>query len=98
MKAFILQEISESTRLITVLRDEVDVVKTALGQVNAMIAKMEAMNDLFEYADILGCLRDCKRKMGWKIMGLKQRIEDTEGKIRKFEGHLDIMDATINSE
>ncbi|GJZ21424.1 hypothetical protein Tco_0558463 [Tanacetum coccineum] len=98
MKAFILQEISESRRLIRVLCDEVYVAKTALGQVNAMIAEMEAMNDLFEYADSLGCLRDSKRIMGWKIMGLKQRIEDTEGKIRTFEGHLDIMDAAINSE
>ncbi|GJT50118.1 hypothetical protein Tco_0989012 [Tanacetum coccineum] len=75
MKAFILQEISEFRRLIRVLRDEVDVAKTALG-----------------------CLRDSKRMMGWKIIGLNQRIEDTEGKIRTFEGHLDIMDVAINSE
>ncbi|GJW53580.1 hypothetical protein Tco_0097665 [Tanacetum coccineum] len=88
MKAFILQEISESRHLIRVLHDEVDVAKTALGQVNAMIAEMEAMNDPFEYADSLGCLRDSKRMMGWKIMGLNQRIEDTEGEIKTFEGHL----------
>ncbi|GKC25096.1 hypothetical protein Tco_1027246 [Tanacetum coccineum] len=98
MKAFILQEISESRRLIRVLRDEVDAAKTALGQVNAMIAEMEAMNDTFEYADSFGCLRDSKRMMGWKIMGLNQRIGDTEGEIRTFEGHLDIMDAAMNSE
>nr|GFD40563.1 hypothetical protein [Tanacetum cinerariifolium] len=30
-------------------------------------------------------------------MGLNQKIEDTEGEIRTFEGHLDIMDAAINS-
>ncbi|GKA49448.1 hypothetical protein Tco_0742521 [Tanacetum coccineum] len=87
-----IDEISE------VLCDEVNVAKTALGQVNAMIAEMEAMNDPFEYADSLGCLRDSKRMIGWKIMGLNQRIEDTEGEIRTFEGHLDIMDAAINSE
>ncbi|GJW42206.1 hypothetical protein Tco_0071005 [Tanacetum coccineum] len=75
MKAFILQEITESRRLIRVLRDEVDVAKTALG-----------------------CLRDSKRMIGWKIMGLNQRIEDTKGEVRTFEGHLDIMDAAINSE
>ncbi|GJV37296.1 E3 ubiquitin protein ligase UPL1-like protein [Tanacetum coccineum] len=98
MKAFILQEISESRRLIRVLHDEVDAAKIALGQVNAMIAEMEAMNDPFEYADSLGCLRDSKRMMGWKIMGLNQRIGDTEGEIRTFEGYLDIMDAAMNSE
>ncbi|GKA76082.1 hypothetical protein Tco_0782460 [Tanacetum coccineum] len=32
MKAFILQEISESRHLIKVIRDEVDVAKIALGQ------------------------------------------------------------------
>ncbi|GJU39470.1 hypothetical protein Tco_1192427 [Tanacetum coccineum] len=93
MKPFILQEIYESRRLIRVLRDEVDVAKTALGQVNAMIVEMEAMNDPFKYADSLGCLRDSKM-----IIGLNQRIEDTEGEIKTFEGHLDIMDATINSD
>nr|GFB64371.1 hypothetical protein [Tanacetum cinerariifolium] len=44
-----------------VLRDEVDIAKSALGQVNAMIAEMEAMDDPFEYADSLGCLKDRKR-------------------------------------
>nr|GEZ56109.1 hypothetical protein [Tanacetum cinerariifolium] len=63
-----------------------------------MIVEMEAMDDPFEYADSLGCLKDIKRILGWKIMGLNQRIEDTEGEIRTFEGHLDIMDAIINSE
>ncbi|GJU39516.1 hypothetical protein Tco_1192473 [Tanacetum coccineum] len=75
MKAFILQEISESRRLIKVIRDEVDVAKIALG-----------------------CFRDNKRMMGWKIMGLNQRIKDIKGEIRTFEGHLDIIDATINSD
>ncbi|GKA59047.1 hypothetical protein Tco_0758360 [Tanacetum coccineum] len=97
IKAFIFQEITESRRLIKVLNDEVDVAKIALGQVNAMIAEIEAMNDPSEYADSLGCLKDSKRILGWKIMGLNQRIKDTEGEIRTFEGHLDIMDATINS-
>nr|GEY55046.1 hypothetical protein [Tanacetum cinerariifolium] len=38
-------------RLIMVLHDDVDVVKIALGQVNAMIAETEAMNDSFEIED-----------------------------------------------
>nr|GEX81301.1 hypothetical protein [Tanacetum cinerariifolium] len=87
-----IDEISE------VLRDEVDITKSALGQVNAMIAKIKAMDDPFEYADSLGCLKDSKRILGWKIMGLNQRIKDTEGEIKTFEDHLDIMDATINSD
>ncbi|GJU68793.1 endonuclease [Tanacetum coccineum] len=64
MNFFIFQEISECKRLIRVLRDEVDVAKSALGQVNAMIAEMEAMDDPFEYADSLGCLKDSKRILG----------------------------------
>nr|GEV27265.1 hypothetical protein [Tanacetum cinerariifolium] len=70
----------------TVLRDEVDIAKSALGQVNAMIAEMQAMDDPFEYANNLGCLKDSKRILGWKIVGLNKRIEDTEGEIRTFEG------------
>ncbi|GJY71172.1 hypothetical protein Tco_0474875 [Tanacetum coccineum] len=77
MKFFIFQEITECRRLIRVLCDEVDIAKSALGQVNAMIAEMEAMDDPFEYVDSLGCLKDSKRILGWKIMGLNQRIEDT---------------------
>nr|GEY74166.1 retrovirus-related Pol polyprotein from transposon TNT 1-94 [Tanacetum cinerariifolium] len=81
-----------------VLHDKVDIAKSALDQMNAMIAEMEAMGDPFEYADSLGCLRDSKRILGWKIMGFNQRIKDTEGEIKTFEGHLDIMDASINLE
>ncbi|GKD95662.1 hypothetical protein Tco_1379559 [Tanacetum coccineum] len=64
IKSFIFQEISECRRLIRVLRDEVDIAKNALGQVNAMIAEMEAMDDPFKYADSLGCLKDSKRILG----------------------------------
>ncbi|GJY27012.1 hypothetical protein Tco_0401738 [Tanacetum coccineum] len=67
-----ISECCECKRLIRVLRDEVDIAKSALGQVNAMIAEMEVMDDAFEYADSLGCLKDSKR-----ILGLNQRIEDT---------------------
>nr|GEU66075.1 hypothetical protein [Tanacetum cinerariifolium] len=81
-----------------VARRAIDEISECCGQVNAMIAKMEAMDDSFEYADSLGCLKDSKKILGWKIMGLNHRTEDTEGEIKTFEGHLDIMDAAINSE
>ncbi|GJY24698.1 hypothetical protein Tco_0398356 [Tanacetum coccineum] len=77
MKFFIFQEITKCRRLISVLCDEVNIANNALGQVNAMIAEMEDMDDPFEYADSLCCLKDSKRILGWKIMGLNQRIEDT---------------------
>nr|GEU70501.1 retrovirus-related Pol polyprotein from transposon TNT 1-94 [Tanacetum cinerariifolium] len=72
-------------RILRVLYDEVDVIKIALGQVNAMIAEMKVMNDPFEHAEYLGCLRDRKRMLGWKIMGLNQRIKDTEGELRTIK-------------
>nr|GFA30530.1 hypothetical protein [Tanacetum cinerariifolium] len=71
-----------------VARRAIDETSECCGQVNAMIAEMEAMDDPFEYADCLGCLKDSKRILGWKIMGLNKRIEDTDGEIRTFEGHL----------
>nr|GEV81395.1 hypothetical protein [Tanacetum cinerariifolium] len=64
IKFFIFQEITKCRNLIKVLRDEVDITKSALGQMNAMIAEMEAMNDPFEYADSLGCLKDSKSILG----------------------------------
>nr|GFA81464.1 hypothetical protein [Tanacetum cinerariifolium] len=68
------------------LRDEVDIAKSALGQVNVMITGIESMDDPFEYADSLDCLKDSKRILGWNIMGLNQRFEDIEGESRTFEG------------
>nr|GFB83259.1 hypothetical protein [Tanacetum cinerariifolium] len=62
-----------------VLHDEVYIANSALGQVNVMIAEIESMDDPFEYADSLGCLKDSKRILGWNIMGLNQRFEDIEG-------------------
>lgn len=74
------------------------VSRVALGQVRAMIADMEAADDPVEYVGSLGCLRDNKRMFGCKIIGLNRRIEETEGEIRTYEGHLDIMDIKLESD
>nr|GEX99718.1 hypothetical protein [Tanacetum cinerariifolium] len=71
MKAFILQEITESRRLIRVLRDEVDIAKITLGQ---------------------------QKDLGLKDYGFESEDSRHQGEIRTFKGHLNIMDASINSE
>nr|GEX75396.1 hypothetical protein [Tanacetum cinerariifolium] len=49
-----------------VLRDEVDITKSALGQVNAMIAKIKAMDDPFDLGIVSGMF-DCPLLGVWLV-------------------------------
>ncbi|GJU94974.1 putative ribosomal protein S11, DNA-directed RNA polymerase, RBP11-like dimerization domain protein [Tanacetum coccineum] len=80
------------------IRDEAQTVRSFLAQVNAMIAEMEAMNDQEEYYDSLRSLRDSRRIGNNKLMGLNELIAKAEDEISTKKGHLEIIEATINSE
>nr|GFC26015.1 hypothetical protein [Tanacetum cinerariifolium] len=98
IKVFIQQEITEARRFLRTLRDEVHGAKSSLSQVNAMIGEMEAMNDPNKYFDSLMCLRDSRRKGNDKLLLLNESIAGVKEDISTLEGHLEIMDAAINSE
>ncbi|GJT77659.1 hypothetical protein Tco_1044384 [Tanacetum coccineum] len=98
MKVFILQQIAESMRFVRVLRDEAEIARSCLAQVNAMIAEMEATNDQEEYYDNLRSLRDSRRIGNDKLMGLNELIAQAEEDIFTNESHLEIMEAAIKGD
>ncbi|GJV65618.1 hypothetical protein Tco_1476446 [Tanacetum coccineum] len=95
MNVFILQHIVESRCFVRVLRDEAGIARSFLAQVNAMIAKMEAMNDQEEYYDSLRSLRDSRRIENDKLIGLNELIAQAEEDIFTNESHLEIKEASI---
>ncbi|GJW57374.1 hypothetical protein Tco_0104105 [Tanacetum coccineum] len=67
-------------------------------KVNAMIVKMEAMNDPDEYFDSLMCLRDSKRMGNDQLLLLNGSIAGFKEEISTLEAHLEIIYTAINSE
>ncbi|GKD09084.1 hypothetical protein Tco_1188769, partial [Tanacetum coccineum] len=96
MKVFISQEIAEAKRFIRVEREEAQAVRSSLAQVRAMVAEMEAANDLDEYYDSLRCLRESWRIGEDKLRGLNETIAAAEDEISTLELHLETMDTAIN--
>ncbi|GJY96304.1 hypothetical protein Tco_0513214 [Tanacetum coccineum] len=96
MKFFILQQIAEARRYVNVLREEAQTARSCLGQLNAMIAKMEAMDNPKEVYDSLRSLRDNRRSENDKLIGLNEMIALAEEDIGMKEGHVEIMEATVN--
>ncbi|GJT26979.1 ribonuclease H-like domain-containing protein [Tanacetum coccineum] len=95
MKVFILQQIAKSMCYVRVLHEEADIARRCLAQVNAMIAKMEAMNDQEEYYNSLRSLRDNRRIGNDRLMRLNELIAQAEEDIWTNESHLEIMEAAI---
>ncbi|GKC47049.1 hypothetical protein Tco_1064771 [Tanacetum coccineum] len=65
-------------------------------QLNAMITKMEAMNDPKEFCDALFCLRYDKRDEYNTLMGINDVIAKAKEKLTTKEAHLEIIEAEIN--
>ncbi|GKD88180.1 hypothetical protein Tco_1363687 [Tanacetum coccineum] len=61
IKFFIEQQIAETRRFINVMHDQAQSSRNRLARLNAMISKMEAINDPEESYDALFCLKDDKR-------------------------------------
>ncbi|GJS42898.1 hypothetical protein Tco_0567941 [Tanacetum coccineum] len=97
MKFFKLQQISEGRRFVNLMRDQAQNLRTCIAQLNAMISKMEAIDDQEEVYDSLMCLRDDKRAENDKLMALNELIAEAEEDISKKETHIEILDAAISS-
>ncbi|GJS23699.1 hypothetical protein Tco_0452331 [Tanacetum coccineum] len=71
------------------MRDEVQTCRTLIGQLNALIAKLEAMEDQGEVFDTLISLREDRCNENDKLLGLNdliaQALKETEAK----EAHVD---------
>nr|GEW34700.1 hypothetical protein [Tanacetum cinerariifolium] len=74
MNFFKLQQIFKGHHFLQCMRDEAQSSKSFLAQLNAMISKLEAMNDAGEIFDSLMCLRDDKRVESEKLSLLDEMI------------------------
>ncbi|GKC65971.1 hypothetical protein Tco_1098569 [Tanacetum coccineum] len=93
IKFFILQQIIEARRFANLIRKKARTVRTCITQLNAMISKMEAMDDQEEVYNSLFCLRESKRAKNNKVIGLNKLIAEAEEDISVMEGHAQIMKA-----
>nr|GEW01963.1 hypothetical protein [Tanacetum cinerariifolium] len=97
MHFFIAQQIVDTHHFIKHMRDEAQRVRDYIGQLNALIAEMKAIEDQGEVYDSLMCLRDDRRDENNKLMGLNELIAEVEELIAMKESHLERMDDASNS-
>nr|GEU63792.1 RNA-directed DNA polymerase, eukaryota [Tanacetum cinerariifolium] len=76
---------------------EATVLKIYIGQLNALIAKREAMEDQGEVYDSSIWHRDDRRDENNKLMGLNELIAETKEHIALKEAHLETMDGASTS-
>ncbi|GJS54652.1 hypothetical protein Tco_0628014 [Tanacetum coccineum] len=93
MKFLFLQHIAETRRFINIMRKKAQTVRNCIAQLNALIAEIEAIGDVYDVFDTLMCLRDDIRDEYTKMMGLNDAIAQAEDKIATKEGHVKIMQA-----
>ncbi|GKB15652.1 hypothetical protein Tco_0849575 [Tanacetum coccineum] len=79
-------------------RDQAQTARTCISQLNAMISEMKAMDNQEEVYDSLMCLVDSKRTENNKLMGLNKLIVEADEDISMKEAHVEIMEASINSD
>ncbi|GJY31647.1 hypothetical protein Tco_0415142 [Tanacetum coccineum] len=96
MKFFIVQQIAKGRRFVSHMRDEAQTARSFIAQLNAVIAKMEVMEDREEVYDSLMSLRDARRGENNKLMALNDLIAEAEEEIETKEAHVEIMDAVSN--
>ncbi|GKG09997.1 hypothetical protein Tco_0338743 [Tanacetum coccineum] len=66
----------------------VNVARNELGQLNALIAGLEASEDVGEVWDTIMCLRDEQRKAKAKLADLQHWLTDAEEEIVKKQKQL----------
>ncbi|GJT04992.1 hypothetical protein Tco_0839454 [Tanacetum coccineum] len=71
---FNAQQIVEGLHFVNRMRDEVQTCRTLIGQLNALITELEAMEDQGEVFDTLISLREDRRNENDKLLGLNDLI------------------------
>ncbi|GKB08741.1 F-box domain containing protein [Tanacetum coccineum] len=98
MSFFKSQQISESGGFINQIRKEANTAGNLVGQLNALIAEMEALEDQGELFDTLIDLSDDMEGANTKLQGLnaliaqaKQEIETKEAQVQAMNRCMDIL-------
>ncbi|GJU53255.1 putative ribonuclease H-like domain-containing protein [Tanacetum coccineum] len=98
LKLFVTQQIADRRGFIARMGPEVNIARNELGQLNALIAGLEASEDVGEVWDTIMCLRDEQRKAEAKLADLQQWLTDTEEEIvekQKFMGAFELGSVTV---
>ncbi|GKE63067.1 hypothetical protein Tco_1513434, partial [Tanacetum coccineum] len=85
MSFFKSQQIAESRSFINRLREEANTASNLVGQLNAFIAEIEALEDQEELFDTLMDLRDDREAARTKLQGLNKLITEAEQEIETKE-------------
>ncbi|GJV53863.1 hypothetical protein Tco_1449604 [Tanacetum coccineum] len=89
MSFFKSQQIVKSRGLINRQREEANTARNLVGQLNALIAEMEALEDQGD--DTLMDLRDDREAARTKLQGLNELITQAEHEIEKKEAQIQAM-------
>ncbi|GJV72409.1 hypothetical protein Tco_1492404 [Tanacetum coccineum] len=78
LKFILTQQIADRRGFIARMGPEVNITRNELGQLNALIAGLEALEDVGEVWDTIMCLRDEQRKPKAKLADLQHWLTDVE--------------------
>ncbi|GJS47805.1 hypothetical protein Tco_0597926 [Tanacetum coccineum] len=93
MKFFKARQLVEIRLFVNRMREEAQTARNMIGQLNALIAEMETLEDQGEVFDTLMGLRDDRRvEETTKLMGLTDLITQGEEEIEMKEAQLEVMD------
>ncbi|GJX97562.1 hypothetical protein Tco_0353360 [Tanacetum coccineum] len=95
MSFFKSQQIAESLGFINRMREEANTARNLVGQLNALIAEMEALEDQGELFDTLMDLRDDREAARTKLQGLNELITQAEQEIETKEAQIQAMNVSV---
>ncbi|GJT25957.1 hypothetical protein Tco_0895894 [Tanacetum coccineum] len=81
LKLFVTRQIADRRRFIARMGPKVNIVRNEVGQLNALIARLEASEDVREVWDTIMCLRDEQRKAEAKLADLQYWLTVAEEEI-----------------
>ncbi|GKA46291.1 hypothetical protein Tco_0739174 [Tanacetum coccineum] len=96
MKFFLVQKLAESRRFVNRMLDEVETVRGCIGQLTAVVAEPQAMDDQDEVHDSLLAAKDAKRGKKSKVTTLNEVIAEALADIEILEMNVEILDGENN--
>ncbi|GKF38933.1 hypothetical protein Tco_0118994 [Tanacetum coccineum] len=91
MSFFKSQQITKSHGFINRMLEEANTVRNLVGQLNALIAEMEALEDQGELFDTLMDLKDVREVARAKLQGFNELITQAEQEIETKEAQTQAM-------
>ena len=88
LKLFVTQQIADRRGFVARMGPEVNIARNEVGQLNALIAGLEASEDVEEVWDTIMCLRDEQRKAEAKLCDLQYWLTQAEEEIEDKQKEL----------